>query len=55
LFSFFVPKSQAAIAGPFAMAVETIGDAHSLGWRVIARCTHGREDGPRTQSNHACT
>jgi hypothetical protein len=37
------------------MAVETIGDAHSLGWRVIARCTHGREDGPRTQSNHACT
>jgi hypothetical protein len=37
------------------MAVETIGDAHSLGWRVIARCTHGREDGPRTQSNQACT
>ena len=37
------------------MAVETIGDAHSLGWRVLARCTHGREDGPRTQSNHACT
>jgi hypothetical protein len=35
------------------MAVETIGDAHSMGWRVIARCTHSREDGPRTQSNHA--
>jgi len=37
------------------MAVETLGDAHSMGWRVIARCTHGREDGPRGHSNRACT
>ncbi len=37
------------------MAVETIGDAYSLGWRVIARCTHGREDGPRSQSSRACS
>ena len=35
------------------MAVETLG--HSMGWRIIARCTHGREDGPRGHSNRACT
>ena len=28
----------------FSMTVETIGDAYSLGWRVMARCTRGRED-----------
>ena len=26
------------------MGVETIGKALSLGWRVTARCAHGRED-----------
>ena len=29
------------------MGVETIGEAFSLGWRVVARCVRGREDGPR--------
>ena len=37
------------------MAVETIGDAHSMGWRVIARCAHGREDGAHGHSNRPCT
>jgi hypothetical protein len=26
------------------MAVETIGEAYSLGWRVTARCGFGKED-----------
>jgi len=26
------------------MAVETIGEAFSQGWRVTARCKHGQED-----------
>jgi hypothetical protein len=26
------------------MAVETIGEAFSLGWRVTARCAFGKED-----------
>jgi DNA-directed RNA polymerase subunit RPC12/RpoP len=25
--------------------VETIGEAYSLGWRLTARCTHGKFDG----------
>jgi len=33
------------------MPVETIGDAYALGWRVIARCRHGRTDSPRSQSS----
>jgi hypothetical protein len=32
------------------MAVETIGDAYSLGWRVTVRCTHGRPDGAHKSS-----
>ena len=36
------------------MAVETIGDAYTLGWRVIARCSAGRIDGPRSQSSRRC-
>jgi len=27
------------------MCVETIGEAYSLGWRVIARCCEGKGDG----------
>jgi hypothetical protein len=26
------------------MALETLGEAFSLGWRVIARCAFGKED-----------
>jgi hypothetical protein len=37
-----------------AMAVETIGEAYSLGWRVTARCVHGREDGPSSKSSREC-
>jgi len=36
------------------MPVETIGDAYALGWRVIARCRHGRSDSPRSQSSREC-
>jgi hypothetical protein len=36
------------------MAVETIGEAYSLGWRVTARCVHGREDGPSSKSSREC-
>ena len=27
------------------MAVETLGEAYSLGWRVTVRCAHGPRDG----------
>jgi hypothetical protein len=37
------------------MGVETIGEAFSLGWRVIARCARGREDGPTSRSSRECT
>jgi hypothetical protein len=37
------------------MAVETIGEAFSLGWHVIARCARGREDGPSSKSSRECT
>ena len=37
------------------MAVETIGEAFSLGWRVTARCVYGREDGPSSKSSRECT
>jgi hypothetical protein len=36
------------------MAVETIGEAYSLGWRVTARCAHGREDGAHSKSSREC-
>ena len=26
------------------MAIETLGEAYSLGWRLTVRCTHGKED-----------
>ncbi len=38
-----------------SMGVETIGEALSLGWRVIARCVRGREDGPTSRSSRECT
>jgi DNA-directed RNA polymerase subunit RPC12/RpoP len=37
------------------MGVETIGEALSLGWRVVARCVRGREDGPASRSSRECT
>ncbi len=36
------------------MGIETIGEAFTLGWRVTARCAHGREDGPSAKSSRAC-
>jgi predicted RNA-binding Zn-ribbon protein involved in translation (DUF1610 family) len=36
------------------MAVETIGEAYSLGWRVIVRCSHSREDGAHSKSSREC-
>ena len=32
-----------------------IGEAFSLGWRVVARCVRGREDGPASRSSRECT
>lgn len=37
-----------------SMGVETIGEAWSLGWHVVARCVRGREDGPSSRSSHEC-
>jgi DNA-directed RNA polymerase subunit RPC12/RpoP len=37
------------------MAVETLGDAFSLGWRVTVRCVRGREDSPGSKSSRECT
>ena len=36
------------------MAVETIGEAYSLGWRVTVRCSYGREDGAHSKSSREC-
>ena len=36
------------------MAVETIGEAYSLGWRVTVRCNYERGDGPRYQTTREC-
>jgi hypothetical protein len=30
------------------MAIETLGEAHSYGWRVTARCAHGKRDGMKS-------
>jgi hypothetical protein len=35
--------------------VETIGEALSLGWRIVARGVRGREDGPASKSSRECT
>jgi hypothetical protein len=37
------------------MAVETIGEAYSLGWRVTARCKHGRPDDAGPKSSRECS
>jgi len=37
------------------MAIETIGEAFSLGWRVTVRCSHSREDGAHSKSSRECT
>jgi len=36
------------------MAVETIGEAYSLGWRVTVRCSHGRPDGAHSFAGREC-
>lgn len=36
------------------MAVETLGEAYSLGWRVMVRCVHSREDGAHSKSSREC-
>jgi hypothetical protein len=38
-----------------SMGVETIGEALSLGWRIVARCVQGREDSPASRSSRECT
>src|ERR1700727_1939274 len=38
----------------FRMAIETLGEAYSLGWRVIVRCSHSREDGAHSKSSREC-
>jgi hypothetical protein len=30
------------------MALETLGEAYSYGWRVTARCAHGKRDGMKS-------
>jgi DNA-directed RNA polymerase subunit RPC12/RpoP len=37
-----------------SMGVETIGEAFSAGWRIVARCVRGREDGPSSKSSREC-
>jgi hypothetical protein len=36
------------------MSIESIGEAYSLGWRVIARCKYGRPDGAGPKSSREC-
>jgi hypothetical protein len=36
------------------MAVETLGEACSQGWRVIVRCSYARSESPRSQSSREC-
>jgi hypothetical protein len=36
------------------MAVESIGEAFSRGWRVTVRCSYEPGDGPRSRSNRDC-
>ena len=36
------------------MAIETLGEACSQGWRVTVRCSYGRAESPRSQSSREC-
>jgi hypothetical protein len=36
------------------MAMETLGEACSQGWRVTVRCSYGRSESPRSQSSREC-
>ncbi len=36
------------------MAVDTLGEACSQGWRVIVRCSYARSESPRSQSSREC-
>jgi hypothetical protein len=38
-----------------AMAIETLGEARSQGWRVTVRCAYGRSESPRSQSSRECS
>ena len=37
-----------------SMAIETLGEALSQGWRVTARCARERADGPNSHSGRRC-
>jgi hypothetical protein len=37
------------------MAVETLGEAQSRGWRVTVRCSDARSEGPRSWSSRECS
>jgi hypothetical protein len=37
-----------------ALAIETLGEACSQGWRVTVRCSYGRTESPRSQSSREC-
>jgi hypothetical protein len=37
-----------------AAAIETLGDAFSLGWRLTVGCACGREDEPSSKSRREC-
>jgi hypothetical protein len=49
-------KSQGAKSkSEAAMAIETLGEACSQGWRVTVRCAYGRSESPRSQSSRECS
>jgi hypothetical protein len=39
---------RASVLYLFQVAIETLGEALSYGWRVTARCAHGRRDGMKS-------
>jgi hypothetical protein len=39
----------------FSTAIETLGEAFSLGWRVTMRRVHSWEDGVHRKSSRECT
>jgi hypothetical protein len=39
---------RASVLYLFQVAIETLGEALSRGWRVTARCAHGRRDGMKS-------
>jgi hypothetical protein len=49
-----VPILLSSIKREIAMAIETIGEAYSSGWRVTARCKYGRPDGAGPKPSREC-